>query len=84
MTYRDAIIGKGVEERKDVRIKQILWNDRVQKLVGEGTGTGVVHMPGEAGGRMETEILLSYNGILAVPDRGVRRMRDDLAGSSNL
>lgn len=70
----DAGIGKGVEERKDGRIKQILWNDRVQKLVGEGTGTGVVHMPGEAGGRMETEILLSYNGILAVPDHGGWRL----------
>ena len=70
MTDRDARIGYGGEERKDGRFKQILWNDRGQKLVGVGTGTGVVHMPGEAGGRMETEILLSYNGILAVPDHG--------------
>ena len=83
MTDRDARNGKGSEERKDGRIKQILWNNRVQKLVGEGTGTGVVHMPGEAGGRMETEILLSNNGILAVPDHGGQRMKDDLAESSH-
>ena len=49
------------------RIKQVLWNDRVQELLGEGTGTGVVHIPGD-GGRMETEVLMSWNGILAVPD----------------
>ena len=84
VTDRDARTGNGVEERKEGRIKQILWNDRVQKLVGEGTGTGVVHMPGEAGGRMETEILLSYNGILAVPDHGGQRMKDNLDESSHL
>ena len=84
MMDRDARVGNEVEERKGGRIKQILWNDRVQKLVGEGTGTGVVHMPGEAGERMETEILLSYNGMLAVPDHGRQRLENDLAESSHL
>lgn len=50
------------------RIRQVLWNDRVQKLVGQDTGTGVTHIPGEDGGPMETEVLMSRNGVLAVPD----------------
>ena len=58
---------EGIGVARGGRIRQVLWNDRVQKLVGEVTGTGVIHIPGEAGGRMETEVLLSWNGILAVP-----------------
>ena len=54
------------QEVREGRIKQILWNDRVQKLVGEVTGTGVIHLPAEDGGRMETEVLMSSNGILVV------------------
>lgn len=57
-----------VEEKQEARggrIKQVLWNDRVQKLVGKGTGTGVIHIPAEDGGPMETEVLMSWNG--AVP-----------------
>ena len=53
------------EGTSEGRIRQVLWNDRVQELVGEVTGTGVVHVPGEEGGRMETEVLMSYNGELA-------------------
>ena len=49
------------------RIRQVLWNERVQVLLGEGAGTGVVHTPGADGGGMETEVLMSWNGILAVP-----------------
>lgn len=58
---------KGNGVAREGRIKQVLWNDRVQKLVGKVTGTGVIHIPGEDGGRMETEVLMSWNGILAVP-----------------
>lgn len=57
-------------EASEGRIRQVLWNDRVQELVGEVTGTGVVHVPGENGGRMETEVLMSYNGKLEIPKYG--------------
>ena len=63
-------ISKEMEDGKEGRIRQVLWNDRVQKLVGEGTATGVIHIPGEDGGRMETEVLMSWNGMVAVPDHG--------------
>ena len=63
-------VSKETEEGKEGRIRQVLWNDRVQKLVGEDTGTSVIHMPGENGEGMETEVLLSWNGMVAVPNHG--------------
>lgn len=64
---KEAGVSKETKEGKGGRIKQVLWNDRAQKLVGEGTGTGVIHTPGEDVGRTETEVLLSWNGILPEP-----------------
>lgn len=75
---------KEVQEGKGGRIRQILWNDRVQELVGKVTGTRVIHIPGEDGGRMETEVLMSYNGMLAVADDVGKRLGDDIPGSSHL
>lgn len=77
--------GEGNENggAREGRIKQVLWNDRVQKLVGEVTGTGVIHIPGEDGGRMETEVLLSWNGILAVPEYGQQQLKDNFPDSSH-
>ena len=63
----------GVKEKAEARggrIRQVLWNDRVQKLVGKDTGTGVIHIPGEAGGPMETEVLMSLNGAVLGCDHG--------------
>lgn len=75
--------GKSKEnhEAREGRIKQVLWNDQVQKLVGGVTGTVVIHIPGEDGGRMETEVLMSWNGILAVPEYGQQQLKDDLPDS---
>ncbi len=66
------------------RIKQVLWNDRVQKLVGEVTGTCVIHRPGEDGGGMESEVLMSWNGILAVSTYGQERLEGNFPDSSRL
>lgn len=74
---------KGNGEAGEGRIKQVLWNDRVQKLVGEVTGTGVIHIPGKDGGRMETEVLMSWNGVLAVPEYGQQKLKDDFTDSSH-
>ncbi|KAL9072422.1 MAG: hypothetical protein Q9161_003592 [Pseudevernia consocians] len=71
------------QEARKGRIKQVLWNDRVQKLVGEVTGTGVIHIPGEDGGPMEWEVLMSWNGILAVSKYGQRRLVDHFPDSSH-
>lgn len=80
----DARIDKEAKEGKEGRIRQVLWNGQVQKLLGEITGTGVIHIPGEVGGRMETEILMSCNGTLAVPNYGHKNLENDLAESSHL
>lgn len=64
---KEAEVSKKTKEEKGGRIKQVLWNDRVQKLVGEGTGTGVIHLPGKGVGRMETEVVMSWKGILPAP-----------------
>ena len=72
-----------VEENQDARggrIRQVLWNDRVQKLVGNGTGTGVIHIPPEDGGPMETEVLMSWNG--AVPGGDHQAFGDKFPDSS--
>ena len=63
----EAGVSKDTNEGKGGRIKQVLWNDRAQQLVGKGTGTGVIHTPGQGVGRTETEVLLSCNGILSEP-----------------
>ena len=73
--------GEGVEEgdvdvkekleAREGRIRQVLWNDRVQKLVGKDTGTSVIHIPGEDGGPMETEVLMSLNGAVHGCDQEV-------------
>lgn len=49
-------------DAREGRIRQVLWNDLVQKLVGEETGTGVVYRSGEEGRLMESEVLMSWNG----------------------
>lgn len=74
---------KEIKEGNHGRIKQVLWNDRVQKLVGEGTGTGVIHIPGEDIGPMETEVLMSWNGILALPSNGQKKRDDDFPEKSS-
>ena len=58
-------------EAREGRIRQVLWNDRVQKLVGKDTGTSVIHIPGEDGGPMETEVLMSLNGAVHGCDQEV-------------
>lgn len=77
--------GDGDEEEQEARggrIKQVLWNDRVQKLVGKGSGTGVIHIPAEDGGPMETEVLMSWNG--AVPGCDHQPLEDKSSDSSHL
>ncbi len=73
---------KRYQGAREGRIRQVLWNDRVQKLVGEETGTGVVYIPGQDGGPMETQVLMSWNG--AVRDCDYKVVEDDSSGSSHL
>lgn len=70
------------QEGRGGRIKQVLWNDRVQKLVGKGTGTGVIHVPAEDGGPMETEVLMSWNGAVSGYDH--QAFEDNSSDSSRL
>ena len=35
--------------RRGGRVKQILWNERVGKMLGEGVGAGVRYVPGVGG-----------------------------------
>lgn len=51
-------------ELREGRIRQVLWNNRVQKLVGEETGTGVIYSLREEGQPMESEVLMSWNGAI--------------------
>ena len=48
------------------RVKQILWNDRVAKMLGRGLGTGLRYTPGDSG--IEREICLTWEGRLWEPD----------------
>ena len=73
---------KEKQEARGGRIKQVLWNNRVQKLVGKGTGTGVIHIPAEDGGPMETEVLMSWNGT--VPGCDHQTLEDKSSNSSRL
>ena len=64
--WKEDLDIKESQEAREGKIRQILWNDRVQKLVGNETGTCVVHVPGQGRGSMETEVLLIWNGGLPV------------------
>lgn len=79
-----AEYSKEDQEVKEGRIRQILWNDRVQRLLGEVTGTGVVHIPGEDGGPMETEVLMSCNGMLELPEYRRKRWENTSPDLSHL
>ena len=69
------------KEARGGRIRQVLWNDRVQELVGADTGTGVIYIPGEKGGPIETEVLLSWNGT--VPSCDDAELESESADSSH-
>ena len=60
---KDDVDTKTSQEGRKGRIRQVFWNDRVQKLVGQETGTCIVHRPGQDGAPMETEVLMSCNGL---------------------
>lgn len=45
------------------RVRQVLWNDRVDELGGEGVGVGVRYL----GGGVEKEMVLMWKGELWEP-----------------
>lgn len=59
----------GTEEEENVhviggvlgRIRQVLWNEKVQSLVGDGVGAGVRYVPTEDGS-LEKEVVLMLDG----------------------
>jgi len=61
------------EEREDVagegsggRVKQVLWNERVSKVIGEGVSTGLRFVTGKRG--MGKEVCLTLHGRLWEPN----------------
>lgn len=50
------------------RVKQILWNGQVAKMIGEELGAGLRYVPGEKG--MEKEVCLTYDGRIWEPEVG--------------
>ena len=62
--------------RRGGRVKQILWNERVGKMVGEGVGAGVRYVPGVGGRGMEKEVCLMVDGVVWVPEMGKVEQED--------
>jgi len=61
----NRVLGEGCEGPKG-RIKQVFWNERVARMVGEEVGSGVRYVPGVR--RMEKEVCLMWHGRVWMPD----------------
>ncbi|MCJ1457714.1 hypothetical protein MMC28_008083 [Mycoblastus sanguinarius] len=60
--------GKESGGRRRGRVKQILWNERVGKMVGEGVGAGLRYVPGLNG--IEKEVCLTLEATVWEPEMG--------------
>ena len=55
--------------RAEGKVTQLLWNERVRKLVENGLGAGLRYVPGAE--RMEQEVVLMLNGRIWEPEYNV-------------
>ena len=77
----------GVHEGRIGRIKQILWNEKVEKMVGGGVGAGVRYVPDAVKGKgaWRKEVLLMVDGRVWVPDGlAMEQGQEDLEGVEGL
>lgn len=51
--------GKNAE---DGRVRQMLWNQKVNELGAEGLSVGLRYVPGEEGKEMDKEVVLMWKG----------------------
>lgn len=56
----------GTKEMMTGRVRQVLWNDKVSKLVGMKVGAGVRYFPGKTG--MEKEVVIMLDGEAWEPE----------------
>lgn len=57
---------EGLEgEAREGRVRQLLWNGRVGKVISDRVGTGLRYLPGERG--VEKEVCLALDGKLWEP-----------------
>lgn len=64
--------------RRGGRVKQILWNEKVAKMVGDNIGAGVRYVPGAGGRGMEKEVCLMVDGMVWVPEMGKVEQEDKI------
>ena len=77
----------GVHEGRVGRIKQILWNEKVGKMVGGSVGAGVRYIPDAVKGKGAwwKEVVLMVDGRVWVPDGpGTEQGREDLESVEGL
>ena len=76
-----------VHEGRVGRIKQILWNEKVARMVGGGVGAGVRYIPDAVKGKgaWGKEVVLMVDGRVWVPDGlGLEQGQDELEGVEGL
>lgn len=77
----------GVHDGRLGRIKQILWNEKVERMVGGGVGAGVRYVPDAVKGKGAwwKEVVLMVDGKVWVPDGlGMEQRQDKLEGVEGL
>ena len=76
-----------VHEGRVGRIKQILWNEKVGRMVGGGVVAGVRYIPDAVKGKgaWGKEVVLMVDGRVWVPDSlGLEQGQDELEGVEGL
>ena len=77
----------GVYQGRVGRIKQILWNKEVEKMMGGGVGAGVRYKPDAVKGKgaWSKEVVLMVDGRVWVPDGlGMEQGQEELEGAEGL
>ena len=77
----------GVHEGRVGRIKQILWNETVERMVGGGVGAGVRYRPDAVKGKSawSKEVVLMVDGRVWVPDGlGAEQGQEELERAEGL
>lgn len=77
----------GVHEGRVGRIKQILWNEEVERMVGGGVGAGVRYRPDAVKGKSawSKEVVLMVDGRVWVPDGlGMEHEQEGLESAEGL
>ena len=77
----------GLHEGRVGRIKQILWNEEVERMVGGGVGAGVRYRPDAVKGKgaWSKEVVLMVDGRVWVPDSlGMEQQQEGLESAEGL